>query len=197
MSNFDFIRLPKDLIQEKYNDKIKYNGQIIKPERLDILYVGYYEWINKLGYQDNKESYDMWRMTVSSHTIQEIFINPLIKSKYNAELGFAFGGMSLGGCMYYLYVSDDFNNFYFYTMNRWKRVGAFGDYKLSKAYRVMIYRIPYEVYDMLKSQGLYETYLIQNPTGFRFKIMTHKQCLENKIKYLKMNITKNKEIKWN
>ena len=197
MSNFDFIKLPKDLIQEKYSDKIKYKDQVIKPERLDRLHIGYYEWIEKLNLPDNKESENMWRMNISSHNIQKIFINPLIKSKYNAELNFAFGGMSLGGCMYYLYVSNDFNQFYFYTMNRWKRVGAFGDYKLAKSYRIIIYRIPYEVYDMLKSQDLYETYLIQNPSGFRFKIMTHRQCLENKIKYLKMNITKNKEIKWN
>lgn len=189
MSNFDFIRLPKELIQENY-EKIKYRGQTVRPERLDKFVVDYEEWIKRFELPDDKKSKEIWRMSISSKNIQVSFISPLIKSKYNAELSFVCGGMDKGGCTYVAYIDDKFKYIYFYTMNRWKRI-------YEKYYRVIIYRVPYELYDMLSCQNIYETFLQQNSSGFKFKIMTHKQFLENRIKYWKMDITKNKEIKWN
>lgn len=188
MSNFDFIRLPEKLIQEKYKE-LKYRGNIVMPERLEKIIVGYEDWIKRYELPDDEKSMKLWRMNVSSQNIQESFISPIMKSKYNAELNWAFGGMCKGGCFYIAYLDNDLKYLYFYTMNRWKRIH-------DKFYRIIIYRIPYEIYDMLCEQDLYETYLYQNPSGFKFKIMTHEQCLENKLKYLKMDIMKNKEIIW-
>lgn len=81
-------------------------------------------------------------------------------------------------------------------MNRWKRSGAFGDHKLSKTYRIIIYRIPHSVFEMLGNQNLYKIFLLQFPTGFRFRIMTYEQCMTNETKYLKIKPENNKEIKW-
>lgn len=191
MSNFDFIRLPKELINKEYDDKIKYKDKTtIMPERVDRLFIGYEDWIKRFELPYDSKSMEIWRMVISASSIQTTFITPLLKSKYNAELFSVCGGGITGGCTYVCYVDiKNFEYLYFYTMNRWKR-------SCDKYYRIMIYRIPYAVYDMLRMQEIYETYLFQYPTGFRFRIMTHKQCMEDRTKYLKLSLNQNKEVKW-
>ena len=198
MSNFDFIRLPEKLVSRE-NYGIDYRGNIVRPERIKKLFIGYYDWIKKFNLPDTKETYDSWRMKVNSDVIWEDFIDPYMRENLNAD--FIWSNRcpphtGTGGCEIKLYTDPDYKYLYFYTMNRWKRYGAFGDYKLSKSYRIIIYRIPHSVFEMLGSQDLYKTYMLQYPTGFKFRIMTYEQCMTNETMYLKIKPENNKEIIW-
>ena len=99
-----------------------------------------------------------------------------MKDRFNAHLSCESGGGSFG-YTYWLYIDDNYEYAYFYTINIYKSTKAKKDFDNQKAFFINVYRIPYSTFNIFLSQNKYEARFIQWPRGFEFTCDSNKKWI--------------------
>lgn len=190
MSRPYFIHIPKDVL---YTDQCQeilqknpnidlYKENIVYPKRVDRFMLTFDYWLEQFNLIEKDltnyiESYKKtYHHTFNSNYIYNIYIKQYMKDRFNAYLSYSSGG-GYYGYTYELYIDDNYEYAYFYTINIYKSKKAKRDFDGEKAFFINVYQIPYSVFNLYLYQDKYDARFIQWPRGFEFTCDSNKKWI--------------------
>ena len=181
MSRPYFIHIPQDLLYTDYSQEIIrknnidiYKGNTVYPKRMDRFMLDFDYYVQKNGLTGNDLDKEHYHKIFNSNYVHSVFMKKFMENKYNATMQYQCGG-GRRGYTYFVYIDDDYNYVYFYTLNLFKHKKAKQDFGGQKAFFINVYRIPYKVFDIFLYQDKYEARFIQYARGFEFTCDTEQK----------------------
>lgn len=190
MSRPYFIHIPKDVL---YTDQCQeilqknpnidlYKENIVYPKRVDRFMLTFDYWMEQFHPIEKDltnyiESYKKtYHHTFNSNYIYNIYMKQYMKDRFNACMSYASGG-GYYGYTYNVYIDDNYEYAYFYTINIYKSKRAKRDFDGEKAFFINVYKIPYSVFKLYLYQDKYDARFIQWPRGFEFTCDSNKKWI--------------------